>query len=135
MNSPVNTLMKHLLLSSVLVLGLTTPQYSRGLLKHSWSKQRSFCGTYPGRVDDEIRRSQDVQRAFAAQNTSRRAVMAADASQDIGQIAVVQDDGSVILPRNVFDLGARALHLAPDGPSSFRLTQRVETIGTNQGSI
>ena len=70
-----------------------------------------YCGTYPGRLQDELRKSQDLRTLAAARKRKLGLPQKLGATRDVGQIAVVEDDGSIILPNNPFDLTNTVLHL------------------------
>jgi hypothetical protein len=57
-----------------------------------------------------------VPSALAAQARTRDAVAAPAVSQDIGSLAVLEDDGTLILPQNVFDLRGTGLRFEVNGP-------------------
>ena len=84
------------------------------------------CGTYPGRVVDEIARHrqsvrQRLRQGFLPLSSS------ASAPVDIGHIAVLPDDGTLVIPVNSFDLDQRSLTFTPGagvfaaqaGPAEF----------------
>ena len=124
----------------VLVLCLvclnSTNQFSRSTFdKTSLKSPHSFCGTRPDRLQRELQRSRDL-RAFRQFRAQRQALSAAaGATQDVGQIAVIEDDGSIVTTQNPFDLPSLTLRLSPTGPGgSYLLSQRQETIGSNFGT-
>ena len=93
-----------------------------------------YCGTYPGRLQDELRKSQDLRTLAAARKRKLGLPQRLGATRDVGQIAVVEDDGSIILPNNPFDLTNTVLHVAPAGLASYTLTRQSGTLNTNLGS-
>jgi hypothetical protein len=94
-----------------------------------------FCGTYPGRVEDELRRSRDLKQILAFQTARHGLSGLAGATQDIGQTAVIEDDGSILATQNFFDLPAMTLRLTPEGAvGSYRLSQRPETLSSDFGT-
>jgi hypothetical protein len=56
------------------------------------------------------------------------------ATRDVGQIAVIEDDGTIILPNNPFDLTNTVLHVAPAGQASYTLTRQAGTLNPNLGT-
>jgi hypothetical protein len=52
----------------------------------------------------------------------------------MGQIAVIEDDGTIVTPQDPFDLPSLTLRLSPAGPGSYLLSQRQETIGSSFGT-
>jgi len=93
-----------------------------------------YCGTYPGRTQDELRKSQDLRTLTAARKRKLGLPQRLGATRDVGQIAVIEDDGSIILPNNPFDLTNTVLHLAPAGLASYTLTRQSGTLNTNLGT-
>src|SRR5262245_32912809 len=86
-----------------------------------------YCGTYPGRTQDELRKSQDLRMLTAARKKKLGLIQRLGATRDVGQIAVIEDDGSIVLPNNPFDLTNTVLHLAPSGLGSYVLTRQAGT--------
>lgn len=103
--------------------------------KVSSKPSHAFCGTRPDRLQHELQRSLDLRavRQFRAQRQALSA--AAGATQDVGQIAVIEDDGTIVTRQNPFDLQPVTLRLSPAGPGgSYLLSQRQETIGGSFGT-
>ncbi|MBI2816926.1 MAG: hypothetical protein HYX72_08295 [Acidobacteria bacterium] len=76
------------------------------------SDQNLMCGTYPGRVITELA----LHRKYANQRVQSGYLPQAEPSDptvDDGNIAVIPDDGTMVLPINTFDLDQRSLTLAP----------------------
>jgi hypothetical protein len=93
-----------------------------------------FCGTRPDRLQHELQLSRSL-RAMRQLVTRREALTtAANATQDVGQIAVIEDDGTIVTPKNPFDLTGSTLRLAPVSPGSYLLSQRQETVGGSFGT-
>lgn len=77
-------------------------------------------GTYPGIREDELRRARNFQYLFQGPHVSqKRGALNADQ----GNIAVIEDDGTVLLQPNTFDLDNGNIRFTPSG-SSF-LVSRV----------
>ena len=84
------------------------------------------CGTYPGRVVDEIARHQQFVQQRIRQGF-RPLSSIASAAVDVGHIAVLPDDGTLMMSANPFDLDGRSLMLTPEagvfsvqaGPGQF----------------
>ena len=93
-----------------------------------------YCGTYPGRTRDELRKSQDLRTLTAARKKKLGLTQRLGATRDVGQIAVIEDDGSIILPNNPFDLTNTVLHVAPAGLGSYTLTRQAGSPSTNLGT-
>ena len=56
-----------------------------------------------------------LNRAGAERERAAAAGAAAPVAQDVGDIAVVQDQGDLVLPANTFDLGGSTLHFTRSG--------------------
>src|SRR5262249_31681494 len=97
-----------------------------------------FCGTYPGRTQDELRKSKDLRILTAARRKKLGlSELSADrlgATRDVGQIAVIEDDGSIVLPNNPFDITNTVLHLAPAGLGSYTLTRQTGALNSSVGN-
>ena len=93
-----------------------------------------YCGTYPGRTQDELRKSRDLRTLTAARKRKLALPQRLGATRDVGQIAVIEDDGTIILPNNPFDLTNTVLHVAPAGLASYTLTRQSGTLNTNLGT-
>ncbi len=126
--------MKRCFLAVFLLLVVTDNHFPRSNFERRFQNQ-GFCGTYPGRVLREQARSRDLRRVAASRADQQSIRLAANATQDIGQIAVIEDDGTIVSPQNGFDLPAATLRLSPVGPGgSYMFTQRPETIGSDFGT-
>jgi hypothetical protein len=93
-----------------------------------------YCGTYPGRTQDELRKSQDLRTLTAARKRKLGLPQRLGATRDVGQIAVIEDDGTIILPNNPFDLTNTVLHVTPAGLGSYTLTRQSGALNTNLGT-
>ncbi|HEU0004824.1 MAG TPA: IPT/TIG domain-containing protein, partial [Terriglobia bacterium] len=94
-----------------------------------------LCGTRPDGLQRELQRSRDLRavRQFRAQRQALS--VAAGATQDLGQIAVIEDDGTIVTTQNPFDLPSLTLRLSPvSQPGSYLLSQRQESIGSGFGT-
>jgi len=103
--------------------------------KASPKSSHPFCGTRPDRFQRELQRARDLRavRQFRAQRQALST--AAGATQDVGQIAVIEDDGTIVAPQNPFDLPSLTLRVNPVGlGGSYLLSQRQETIGSSFGT-
>ena len=127
--------MRPFLLILCLVCVNATNHFSRSTFDRPLKSLHSFCGTRPDGLQRELQRSRDLRavRQFRAQRHALSA--AAGATQDVGQIAVIEDDGTIVTTQNPFDLPSVTLRLAPVGPGgSYLLSQRQETIGSSFGT-
>jgi len=101
----------------------------------SSTSQHPFCGTRPDRLQRELQRSRDLRAARQSRLQPEALSAAAGATQDVGNIAVIEDDGSIVTAQNPFDLTSVTLRLSPTGTSdSYQLSQRQQTLGTSFGS-
>jgi len=124
----------------VLILCLLSLNSSSHLSRSTFEKSslkslHPFCGTRPDRLQRELQRARDLRavRQFRAQRQALSA--AAGATQDLGHVAVIEDDGTIVTQQNPFDLPALTLRLSPAGTGgSYLLSQRQETIGSSFGS-
>src|SRR5689334_2497106 len=71
---------------------------------------RGWCGT---EADGAARAAWD--HAESRQRRGARAQAQASSSRDVGQIAVLQDEGDLALRRNLMDLQRTALRFSPAG--------------------
>jgi uncharacterized protein (TIGR03437 family) len=70
------------------------------------------CATYPGRVVDEMARHQQFVRQRLRQGFLPL-TSSVSAPVDVGHIAVLPDDGTLVMPANLFDLDQRGLTFTP----------------------
>jgi hypothetical protein len=93
-----------------------------------------YCGTYPGRVQDELRKAKDLRRLIEARKRTLSLASTVGASRDAGQIAVIEDDGSIILTSNPFDLANTVLRLTPAGSGAYTIGRQSGSLNTNFGT-
>src|SRR5262249_36283646 len=107
--------MKKILCFTLLIL--CAPAYhlshsTRGLsTRHA---KHSFCGTYPGQIHDELRRFQELRsvvRARKSQMSQMALGAVSGATQDVNNIAVIEDDGNIVTDANRLDLAGKDLKL------------------------
>ena len=73
-------------------------------------------------------------RSALAARASNRAAPAPDAvSQDIGDIAVIEDDGTLLLARNSFDIRNAGLRFERNGSGGYDVTQTTASFRTALG--
>jgi len=70
------------------------------------------CATYPGRVVDEMALHQQFVRQRLRQGFLPLA-LSASAPVDVGHIAVLPDDGTLVMSANLFDLDQRSVTFTP----------------------
>ena len=73
--------------------------------------------------------------ALAARATNRAAPAPDAVSQDVGDIAVIEDDGTLLLPRNSFDVRNTGLRFERNGSGGYDVTQTTATFRTALGSL
>ena len=71
-----------------------------------------ICGTYPGRVLDEMALHEQFVRQRQRQGFLPLA-SSSTAAADVGHIAVLPDDGTLVMPANLFDLDQLSLTFTP----------------------
>jgi len=94
----------------------------------------SFCGTYPGRVRDDLRRFKELRLINQARRSQAALSRVSEASQDINDIAVIEDDGTMISEANNFDLAGKALRFTPAGAGSYTLSRQDGTVNQDSGT-
>jgi len=128
--------MKKPILASLLVLCLPVCLFpSSKVPRRAADFNHSFCGTYPGRVHDEMRKAKDFQRVLRARRAS---AALADTSrtfaQDIGNVAVIEDDGTIVAPANPFDLANLDLKMTPNASGSYTISRQPPAINQDFGT-
>src|SRR3974377_2484251 len=94
-----------LLMQLVAVIGMATDGLSHSISPRlSASSDHSFCGTYPGRVHDELRKARNLRQIIEGRRLRTALAASSNATQDVGNIAVIEDDGTIVSPANQFDL-------------------------------
>jgi hypothetical protein len=91
---------------------------------------RGLCGSYPGRERTAL--------AEHAEQLGRlgppvRAASAGAASADVGQIAVLKDEGDLVLAKNYFDLRGAGVEFAPGG-SGYTVTRLDRPVAADAGT-
>jgi hypothetical protein len=71
--------------------------------------------------------------ALAARATNRASPAPDAVSQDIGDIAVIEDDGTLLLPRNSFDVRNAGLRFERNGSGGYDVTQTTAAFRTALG--
>jgi len=85
--------------------------------------------TRRGQVYQELWKHESAQRA----RVGPRRISPASSSEDQGQIAVLRDDGDLILPANPYDLRSTAVTFARNGVGGFDLKRSDRTFQTSVG--
>ncbi|MBM3791513.1 MAG: hypothetical protein FJW35_14360, partial [Acidobacteria bacterium] len=108
------------------LLAWHSPAFSKGIApRHSGSILG--CGTSLERTQDALARAKYQESRLRSREIEGRrgprlaeeAFLSADA--DIGDIAVIQDDGSLVVRPNLFDLSNRSILFEPRGSSAYRV--------------
>jgi hypothetical protein len=82
------------------------------------SSHDPICGTYPGRVVTELALHRQFQMQRVRSGFLPQSVLPPQAA-DIGNIAVIPDDGTLVAATNVFDLEQKRITFQPAG-SNYR---------------
>ena len=91
------------------------------------------CGTYPGRVYDELRK----HRINVARLQSQTFKKLTTVSRDVGDIAVIEDDGSLVaVPPflSAFDLDGLKMHFSPNGSGGYDVSFVTFSFDTQLGT-
>ncbi len=75
-----------------------------------------------------------THRIAEANGRARAESARATASADVGDIAVIQDDGSLILPANAFDLAGQGLRFVRNAAGGYDVTHIDATFRPNLGT-
>ncbi len=94
-----------------------------------------FCGTYPGRLENDLRKYRDLRLLRAAQSSRMAFAPVSGATEDIDNIAIIEDDGTIVTPFNFFDLKGKAIRFTPlAAAGSYRLSIRSAELDQNFGN-
>ena len=107
--------------SKWILLILFLPVFALARSEEPAANERLFvCGTRAGRELDTL------ARGLYQEGRNRGRVLATPAPRpiqaDVGDVAVVEDDGTVISQTNLFDLQARSFRFEPAGAGAYRVT-------------
>src|SRR5215467_12751125 len=90
--------MRNLIILLFGVLSLSSSLHSASVIKKRMEQAgHPYCGTYPGRIEDELRKAKDLRRLIEGHKRTFNLARVIGATRDVGQIAVIEDDGSIIL--------------------------------------
>jgi hypothetical protein len=127
--------MKSLVISLCCILSLPSFLHSASAVrKRSEEGAHPYCGTYAGRHQDELLKAKDRRLLIEAQKRQLGLTSIVGASRDVGQIAVIEDDGSIVLPNNPFDLFNTVLRLTPTGSGAYTMSRQSGSLNTNFGT-
>jgi len=130
-----NFCMKKALLLALLVLCASAHQFPySSRARPNRSAKQSFCGTYPGRIRDDLRRFQDLRAVIQARKPQLALSAVSGATQDLNNIAVIEDDGNIVTDANPLDLAGKDLKLTPNSANSYTLTLQDGTVSQDFGT-
>ena len=90
--------------------------------------------TRRGRVYEELWKHQAATaRARAADRFQPRSIVPAATTEDIGQIAVMRDEGDLILPANQFDLQSKGIIFVRNGSGGYDVRQSTRAFQSAVG--
>ncbi|MFN8006442.1 MAG: hypothetical protein U0V70_05345 [Terriglobia bacterium] len=94
----------------------------------------SFCGAYPGRIKDEIHKARAL-RQLIEPNLSRMALRSrVAAARDVGNVSIIEDDGTIVSQANPFDLASTNLRMVPSGATTFSLSVQPGSLNQDLGT-
>ena len=127
--------MKQLIITLCWILSLPSFSHSASAVRKRVEEgAHPYCGTYSGRTVDELRKVKDLRILLEARKKKLGLATTVGASRDVGHIAVIADDGSIVLPSNPFDLSNTVLRLTPLGPGSYTVSRQSGSLNTNFGT-
>ncbi len=96
------------------------------------SRDGFVCGTYPGRIYDELRRHRINSAKLRAENLKKRT----SRSQDVGDIAVIEDDGTLVIDpfNNPLDFDQLTLHFSLNASGGYDVTLLPLAFDTDFGT-
>ena len=101
----------------------------------SQQKGHSFCGTYPDRLEHDLRKYRDLRLLRAAQSKRKALATVGGSMEDIDNIAVIEDDGTIVTPFNYFDFKGKAVKWTPlAAAGSHRVSIRQADLNSDFGS-
>ena len=127
--------MKKILCFTLLVVAAPAYHLShsiRGLSNRD--AKHSFCGTYPGRIREELRHFQELREVMQARKSQMALSAVSGATQDTNNIAVIEDDGNIVTDANPLDLAGKDLKLTPAGIGKYTLTRQAGTLNQDFGT-
>ena len=93
-----------------------------------------FCGAYPGRIFDELRKAKAVRQLVELRRSPLALRANSVATGDVGNIAVIEDDGTIVSQANPFDLAGTNLRMTPNGPGAYALSTQPGSINQTLGT-
>jgi hypothetical protein len=86
-------------------------------------KRNVLDGNPRGRVLDQLWTHREAQNRPEQAALQRRTLSAPRANADVGEIAVVQDEGDLILPSNTYDLKSLGLRFTPNASGGYSVAR------------
>ncbi len=98
-------------------------------------KGHSFCGTYPDRLEHDLRKYKDLRLLRTARSKRMALATVGGSMEDIDNIAVIEDDGTIVTPFNFFDLKGKAVRFTPVAAAgSYRVSIRQADLNPDFGN-
>jgi hypothetical protein len=127
-------MIRRLLLFCLLWPVITSPLQARPP-QHLQQKGHSFCGTYPDRLEHDLRKYKDLRLLQAARSKRMALASVGGSMEDIDNIAVIEDDGTIVTPFNFFDLKGKAVRFTPVAAAgSYRVSIRQADLNPDFGT-
>ena len=93
-----------------------------------------FCGAYPGRIFDELHKAKAVRQLIELRRSPLALSANSVATGDVGNIAVIEDDGTIASQANPFDLSGTNLRVTPNGSGAYALSTQPGSINQKLGT-
>jgi hypothetical protein len=92
-------------------------------------KPPAFCATYPGRILDQLRKDAEIRLQLAQKRDRRESFLPPPAlARNVNDVAIFEDDGTIISPVNYFDLSALKIRLTPTAAGSYAISSQASLI-------
>ncbi len=119
----------------VLIACFSTEGFSRSTSpRPSRLSNHPFCGAYPGRIFDELRKAKAVRQVLELRRSPLALRTNSLATGDVGNIAIIEDDGTIVSQANPFDLADTNLKMTPNGPGAYALSFQVGSVNQKFGT-
>ena len=130
-----------LMIAGAPMLGARSYEEARtGAARRNWQQHAGFdCGYDARGAEDEFNAHKlNALRSHARRADSAGSRLAASQSlgpraEDVDDIAVIEDDGTIVVPPNEFNLKKRSLLFTPDG-AGYRIARADISFETDRGS-
>src|SRR5881296_5399 len=123
-------------LAAVLVLSATAAVAKSDRPARSENRQKAICATTPERMRNAYARALYRESLDRREALSRPARAAAEprAAADTGDVAVVEDDGSIVVSANTWDLSGKSFRFEPGSSSAYRVVSTSSTFSAAGGT-